>query len=582
MKYGTTYQMAFGVANSHLIQITLTVSAASKSEILFRLPAWRPGRYQIQNYAGNVQDVKAVSESGLPLPVRKTDKQSWLVQTNGAKTVSIQYNYYAGAMLDAGNSHYNTNLIYFNGSNLLMYTDETRNDNTQLDIHFPDGWQVATQLDETADPKVFTAETYDDLIDAPTIISPTLKNFPVTVQGATINIWFQGEINVAGKNFYTERFKRDITAIVDAQFRLMKDVPFKDYHFLFFATPYPIHHGVEHKNSCVIALSAEQYESNYDEFLSITSHEFFHVWNIKRIKPDAFMPYDYSKECYTRMLYVSEGFTSYYGDLFLRHAGLWDATKYLNVLAAKITKMQQTYGRLVQPLSLSSFDAWLSGYGAGRANSTVSFYSKGELVGILLDLEIRYRTNGSASLDDVMRTLNTDFAQQGKGFSSQDFKTLCEHFAGGSLDAFFAANVDAAGELDYNQHLGYAGLRAEQVRQRGFKSGFAASVTADGFPVVTSVEPQSAAFLAGLDAGDEVIAIGGKSLKGISVAEAFESLAVPTGEAVQVSFLRNKTLMEIVMKPEPLASYRITKKPDAADAEKRLCEAWLGTRWDDI
>jgi predicted metalloprotease with PDZ domain len=580
-KFAAAYKIESLAPNLHTYQISVTVqNAEKKDEIDFVLPAWRPGRYQIQNYAANVQEFKAVAGNA-SLYAMKTDKQTWHVKTDAKPEITVTYKYYAGAQLDAGNSYVGADEMYFNGSNVFVYTDETRFKPASLDIVCPDNWKIATQLTRVGKSKTFAAETYDDLIDSPTIASPTLIEFSTVVRGATIRMAFQnGERALKGFRFNEKNITRDIAQIVETQFDLFQEVPFKDYVFLYHITPYRYSHGVEHKNSTSIVVGAESdMDARYDGFLSVTSHEFYHVWNIKRIIPKEFAPYNYTREAYTPMLYVCEGFTSYYGDLSLTRSKVWNAARYLGELGANMTDMQNTYGRKIQPLALSSFDAWLSGYGAGRANSTVSFYSKGELVGLLLDIEIRRRTENKASLDDVMLALNNEFAKKNKGFSASDFEGIVEKIGGGTFKSFFEKYVYGTDELPFASALETLGLDVKKSLAKTPYFG-AATAVENNFPVVGSLVPESPAALAGFDKGDMLIALNGQSLMNEPLTKALERSK--PDETVKISFLRNGKLMETSVKLSGVEAYTIVKKPTATDAQKKMCESWLKAKWDEI
>lgn len=579
-KFAAEYRIESLEPNLHLFLVTVTVqNPDAKPAIDFILPAWRPGRYQIQNYAANVQEFSAKS-GGEKLAFEKIDKQTWRVYSQGKPEVTAQYKYFAGGQLDAGNCYAGRDELYFNGSNLFVYTDETRFKPVRLYIDYPTGWKVATQLDRTDDPRVFTAENYDELIDAPTLVSPTMVQYQVKVKDATIHICFKDGAGLGGAKFNEANIKRDIAALVEAQFDLMRDVPFKEYFFIYHILPIQFAHGVEHKNSTSIVLGpANKMDENYGRFISITSHEFFHVWNIKRIKPKEFVPYDYTKESYTPMLYVSEGFTSYYGDLSLVRAKVWTPRSYLDDVAEGIENLQSTFGRKVQSLALSSFDAWLSGYGAGRTNSTVSFYSKGELVGLLLDLELRHRSRNRHSLDDVMRRLNEEFGKQNRGFSASDFQRIVETFAGGSMQEFFDKYVYGTDELPFETALAWAGLELRKTLALQPYAGISSSVEND-FPVVKSVVPESPAAAIGLDNGDMLIALNGAFLMKQSLSAAL--LRFKAGDSVKVTFQRDGKLIEKTMRLEGNYDYEIVKKKNPSRLEREILESWLACKWDEI
>ncbi|MDX2127501.1 MAG: PDZ domain-containing protein [Chloroherpetonaceae bacterium] len=582
-KTEAAYHIASLAPNLHTYQITITLQNSKKQdEIDFILPAWRPGRYQIQNYAANVQEFLATS-AGKSLEFKKIDKQTWRVNANGAKEIVVRYKYFAGAAIDAGNSYVGREEMYFNGSNLFMFTKESRFKPVSLFVDYPNGWKIATQLTKTSDPRLFTAETYDDLIDSPTLASPTMVEFQATVKGALIRMCFQNAEGIGLGRFNEKNIVRDVSKFVEEQFTLMNDVPFKEYIFIYHVLPIRYSHGVEHKNSTSIVVGASyEMDSRYSSFLSVSSHEFFHVWNIKRIIPKEYFPYDYTTEGYTPMLYVSEGFTSYYGDLTLVRSGVWTARDYIRNLGNDITAMQNTYGRKVQSVALASFDAWLSGYGAGRANSTVNFYSKGELIGLILDLEIRNKTKNKKSLDDVMREMNSRFGKAAKGFSAKDFETTCERVAGSKLSEFFEKYVYGTEELPFKESLSFAGLDLLEDDSNSPYIGVSVVASSD-FQLITSIIPESPAFKAGLDQNDLIIAVGNESLLKESLTMALERFSFSAKDTtINFSVIRNKKLLQIPVTLSASKRYLVQKNEDATAEQKDIFESWMKTKWNDL
>ncbi|ACF14431.1 peptidase M61 domain protein [Chloroherpeton thalassium ATCC 35110] len=574
-KSPTRYRVRIVRENLHLIEVTVSLPTQQRAQIDFKLPAWRPGRYSIQNYAAHVQEFSAFCNNK-NLRFNKLDKQTWRVYTEGEASISVKYRFYAAGPVDAGNCYIGHDKLFFTGSNLLVYTDDFRFLPATLTLQLPPTWKTATQLVKTDDPYVFYAETYDELIDAPILSSPTLANYPITAQGKTVNIFFDKPIAPSDKKFTLSQIQADLEKIVVSQFELMQDAPFGEYGFIYQILPERFYHGVEHKNSCSIVLGPER-EMNelYDEFLSITSHEFFHVWNVKRILPDEFVPYDYTKEVYTPSLYICEGFTSYYGDLMLCRSGLWSPDTYFAELSKAINSVQSTYGRKVQSLANSSFDAWLTGYKAGRSTNSINFYTKGQLVALLLDLEIRVRTQNTASLDDVMRALNENFAKQNKGFSHDEFVALVEKIGNASFQTFFEKYVFGAEELPYEQSLNQVGLALHATAQPYM--GVRTQVRGN-LEEIQAVIPESPAALAGLDQGDILLAINNLSLVGASLKDIL--MKVNAGEMVTVLYVRGGKIEQATVTLQSQNTFKVVRLAQPKDTQTRLYESWLKQTWE--
>jgi predicted metalloprotease with PDZ domain len=396
-----SYTIAWNDPSDRLYDITMSFVRQSPDPVL-HLPAWRPGRYLIQNYAANVTSVTAADAAGESLDVEKVEKSAWRVTARAGEQITVRYRYYAG-VLDAGSSFLDETEAYFNGSNLFMMVEGLRGEEARLTIGAPAEWRIETQLPRE-DESTFVARDYDHLIDSPVIAAPRLVRHSFNESGATIHLVFVGSEHID-----TDQFIEPLRLIVREQARMFGGLPLREYRFLTHVGDR--WHGVEHDSSCSIIakrsdlLGTTSGESGYDHFLSIASHEFFHLWNVKRILPACFAPYDYSKETLTRLLWVMEGVTSYYGELTLVRAGLWDETRYLEHLASEVEILENSPGREVLSLSQASFDGWLANDAHDRTNALISFYNKGEVVAALLDLCIRRESGGTKSLDDVMLTL---------------------------------------------------------------------------------------------------------------------------------------------------------------------------------
>ncbi len=462
------------------------------------LAAWRPGRYLIQNYAANVSRWSAADRAGEPRDIWKDGKSSWRVEARAGEEIVVRYRYFAG-VLDAGSSFLDESEAYFNGSNLFMMVDGLRGEEVRLSVGAPAEWRIETQLPRE-DGNTFRAQGYDHLIDSPVIAAAALTRHSFSEGGAMIHLVF-----VNDERIDTEQYVDPVRAIVRGQAAFFGGLPLREYRFL-------THigdkwHGVEHEASCSIVakrsdlLGARKGDAGYDHFLSICSHEFFHLWNVKRILPAVFAPYDYSKETLTRLLWVMEGTTSYYGELTLSRAGLWDETRYLQHLAGEIETLENQPGREQLSLSQASFDSWLQNDAHDRPNALVSFYNKGEIVSALLDLLIMRESEGSKSLDDVMRLVWSE----GKTLEEDGFEravaSVCD------TGDFFQRYVHGTEPLPYEELLGVVGVCMD-TSPRAAHPGLGATLRSEGERlIVSNVLRGGAGMKAGLLPGDEIVAI---------------------------------------------------------------------------
>jgi predicted metalloprotease with PDZ domain len=560
---------------THLYDVSLTFVPDAQDSVDVNLPIWRPGRYVRQNYAANVQEFSA-SDGERALGFRKSALSTWRVATGGARRITVRYRYYANT-LDAGASLLSPDEAYFNPVNLLMVPEGQIARPTQLTLDAPKDWKVATALVPGDKPNVFTAPDYHTLVDAPTIASPTLQSLQFTVDDVPYTLWFQGRFEPGE---FRDRIVPDVEKIVRLQTGIFGGAPFDEYFFLFHLLPYPFGHAVEHANSSSYAIQDNAFESEqaYEGFLGIIAHEFFHAWNVKRIRPAALWPYDYMREQLTTLHWFTEGVTSYYEALTTRRAGLVPLETFLRNMGQQIDALQKTPGRKIVPVSLASWDSWLSGYGQGNPNISVNFYGKGAILGFLLDAVIRDRTDGARSLDDVFRLLYATYYQQGRGVPEDGVRLAAEQVAGGSLAEFFARYVDGTDDLPYDDLLRPFGLAvttvtdstrpAATIRVRTRPAGARATVV--------SIDPDSPALAAGLDTGDEIVAVNGV----VAPPDNWESLLLETapGDTVRLTVLRRDQVRELEIETATGGNLRsVLSRLPATDARQdRLFGEWLG------
>jgi predicted metalloprotease with PDZ domain len=429
------------------VKIAANVQVPNESDLI--MPVWTPGSYLIREFERHVQDF-AADANGRALDWIKVNKNTWRVRTNGARQWRATYRVYANE-LTVRTSELNSDHAFWNNAALLMFPDGRLDAPSTLRVVPPSAWKVATGLPEVSgQPNTFQAKNFDILYDSPFEVSD-FKELKFEVRGVPHRIVIDGE-----GNYDPERMRTDVRKIVEAETAMFGAIPYQNYTFILHLRS-ETGGGLEHLNSTALGFRRFNFstDKNYRNFLSLVAHEFFHLWNVKRIRPDALGPFDYTKENYTRLLWVAEGITEYYGNLMVRRAGLISDQVYLAHLADQIKDFQETPGRQVMSAEEASFDSWIKFYrpDENTVNSQISYYDKGELLGLLLDLDIRRRTNNGKSLDDVMRYLYTDFFQKGRNYTPADFQKACELMAGSGLDDLFAKNIRGRSELSYNAFL---------------------------------------------------------------------------------------------------------------------------------
>ena len=597
----TPVEISFTVAmtrpHTHLLEVDIGIkrAAAGPQEELLVMPVWTPGSYLVREFARHVQDFAARDAAGQALKWEKTKKNTWRVVTNGSRDWHASYRVYANE-LSVRTSELNSNHAFWNNANILMYPEGQLTSPSTVRVIAPDVWKVATGLPAVPGQKsTFRAENFDVLYDSPFEVS-NFKTLVFNVKGVAHRIVIDGE-----GNYDPERMRRDVQKIVETQIETMGgDIPYRDYTFILHVRA-NAGGGLEHANSTALgyprfgfrirsgdratsaspAASGTQ-ERDYRGFLSLVSHEFFHLWNVKRIRPDVLGPFDYTQENYTKVLWVAEGITDYYADLLLRRAGLITENEFLNATARSIQNLQQnTPGRLVQSVEESSFDTWIKFYrqDENSINSQVSYYDKGAILGLLLDLEIRKRTAGAKSLDEVMRYLNVEFAKKNRNYGPADFQKACELMAGSSLEEFFRRYVRGTEELDYDAAFAAVGLRLDTNAGGGAaeKVYFGADVVQEEDRlIVRRVYAGSPAYEQGLNADDQIVA-----LDNMRVTRDFFNARMAEkkpGDRIALTIFRFDDLstLLITLGGRREGTYRLVPLPDATDAQKRLYRQWLG------
>lgn len=560
---------------THMLEVEMRLRLEeARPQLDLVMPVWTPGSYLIREYARHVQDFTAEAE-GRPLAWRKVNKNTWRIDTDSLRAITVRYRVYANE-LSVRTNELNDRHAFWNNAALLMYIDGHLDAPATLRIVPYGNWKIATGLPPVeGTPNAFRAENFDILYDSP-VLAGDFRTLEFRVRGVPHRIVIDGD-----GNYDAERMRRDVQKIVEAAAEMMGDIPYRDYTFLLILAPSG-GGGLEHLNSTALIWRRFGFrpEKDYRDFLSLVAHEFFHLWNVKRIRPDALGPFDYTRENYTKLLWVAEGLTSYYENILLLRAGLISDRDYREMLADAIKSLQNTPGRLVMSVEEASFDAWIKYYrrDENSINSQVSYYDKGALLGVLLDLEIGRASAGRRSLDDVMRYLYAEFYRKGRNYTPEDFQAACEKMASRSLDEFFRRYVRGRDELPYNSFLEAAGLRLEVKRSSNEPRAYlGAQLAQEGDRlIVRTVRAGTPAYDQGLNAGDQIVALDGKRVTLESFNARLEERK--PGEKIRLTIFRADDLrtLEVALGAAPEDEYKIVPVTAPSDAQRQIYRAWLG------
>lgn len=579
-------QIAFTVSmpkpHTHMLEVEMRIKrgagVSTPAEELLLMPVWTPGSYLVREFERHVQDFAATDALGQPLQWEKVNKNSWRVVTKGSTDWRATYRVYANE-LSVRTNELNSDHAFWNNAALLMYLEGFLRTPSTLHILAPQPWRVATSLPVEPGPKnTFRAENFDVLYDSPVEVS-NFKTISFEVNKVPHRIVIDGE-----GNYDPARVQADVKKIVEAAVELMGgEIPYHDYTF-FLHLRSNTGGGLEHLNSTALGFRRFSFkpETSYRGFLSLVSHEFFHAWNVKRIRPDALGPFDYTKENYTRLLWVAEGVTSYYENVILRRAGLISEKEFLAGAAKSFQDLQDVPGRLVMSTEEASFDAWIKYYRPddNAVNSQVSYYDKGAILGLLLDLEIRKQSKATRSLDDVMRYLYSEFYKKNRNYTPQDFQTISEMMAGASLEPFFAKYVRGREELEYDSALAAAGLRLDTT-SGGInpvpKAYLGAEVVDDNNRlIVRRVYAGSPAYEQGLNSGDQIVALDNmRANKEFFDARMDEK---HPGDLVNLAIFRfdDLSMLPIKLGGRIPPGYVIVPVANPSEEQKRIYQSWAG------
>jgi len=568
------YTLRFPSAATHYVDVEAQIPTGKQPRVELMMAVWTPGSYLVREYARQVEGVVAKDASGAALAVAKTTKNRWSVTPNGAERITVTYRVYSREM-SVRTNWVESGMAILNGAATFLTLAEKGVRPHEVKVEPPPSWKnVAMALPNgSGGARHYVAADFDTLVDSP-IIAGDLSLYPFEVGGKPHTL---ANLNEGGV-WDGPRSAADTQKIVEANLKLWGALPYPRY--IFMNAIVESGGGLEHKDSTLLMTSRWRTRTRrgYTGWLSLVSHEYFHAWNVKRFRPVELGPFKYEEENYTTGLWISEGFTDYYGDLMVRRANLTTRDEYLDELGNLIRDLQTTPGRQVQSATTSSFDTWIKQYrpDENSPNTAISYYTKGAVIGFVLDAHIRSLTNGAKSLDDVMRLGFQRFSGP-KGFTQDDFRKVASEVAGTDLTAWFAKLADSTDEVDYTAAFEYYGLRFKAPGNGKTDKGWigANTRTDNGRLVISQVRRGTPAFAAGLNVDDEILAIGDYRVRADQLDTRLEQYR--PGDKVSVLVARREQLMrfDVTLGSEPPRSWAVEVKPDATAEQQARLKAWL-------
>jgi predicted metalloprotease with PDZ domain len=570
------YVLRFPDPHTHHVDVEATVPAGRSPAVDLFMAVWTPGSYLVREYSRHVVGLKASGPDGAPLEVSKTRKNRWRVTTGGATAITIRYRVY-GREMTVRNNWIEAGFAMLNGAPTFITLVESAVRPHDVRLELPPAWRTSvTGLPPAPGgaPHHYLAPDFDTLVDSP-IVTGNPAVYPFEVSGRPLAL-----VNVDEQGVWDgPRSARDTEAIVLATERLWGSLPFDRYYFLNVMTG--AGGGLEHKTSTLLMTSRwrTRNRTEYLGWLGLVSHEFFHTWNGKRLRPAELGPFDYEQEVYTPNLWVYEGFTDYYGDLIVRRAGLSSDEEYLRELSNLIRGLQTTPGRLEQSAAGSSFDTWIRQYrpDENSPNVAISYYTKGGVIAFLLDAKVRAATGGSKSLDDVMRLAYARYSGA-RGYATEDFRRTASEVAGADLTAWFDRVADSTAEVEYGDALSWFGLRFKPGDSRDSRPWLGATTRVDGGRLLVSqVRRGTPAHAAGLNVDDEIVGIDEFRVAADRLQERLDRYR--PGDSISVLVARREQLQRftVVLGSDPGDAWTVEADPSATPDQIAHREAWLVT-----
>lgn len=562
------YFVSMSAPESHLFEVTLNISNWQEKTLDLKMPVWTPGSYLIREYSRHLQNFTA------NLTWEKKAKNYWQIDTNNESNITIKYQIYAND-LTVRTNHLDATHGYFNGAALFFYIPNYENLPFTITINPPQSyWQISTSL-----PKInslentFIADNFDTLVDSPFEIgTQKVYDFEVENKPHQWVIWGEGNIEI-------EKLIKDTQKIIKTEKKIFGDLPYNNYFFLLHLSASGFG-GLEHKNCCVLNYPRFGFKKTekYYRFLQLVAHEYFHLWNVKRIRPKALENFNYEEENYTTALWFSEGTTSYYDMIIPLRAGIYNHKTFFELLSKDISQYLNIPGRNIQPLSESSFDTWIKLYrrDAYSNNCQISYYLKGQLVTLLLDLLIRKNTDNQKSFDDVMTSMWLKFGKEEIGFSDEELKTEIEVIANTNLTEFFNRYLDTTATLPFDEYFEPFGLTLEAQIDANTPPYLGLNIQRkNGSEEITFVDANSPAGKVGIEAGDELLAINGFRVNVDNLTDRL--LDYQANDMIQLSYFHQeelKTVEIILATPQP-SNYQVKILTNPTQKQQEMLKKWL-------
>lgn len=569
------YFVSMSSPQSHLFTVTLNIENWQENILTLKMPVWTPGSYLVREYSRHLQNFAVNSgDNSVQLNWQKIAKNAWEIDTKNQTNIIVKYQIYAND-LTVRTNHLDATHGYFNGAGLFFYIPDYQSLPIKVSIEPPEShWQISTSLPRIADTKnTFLAEHFDTLVDSPFEIgTQKIVHFKVENKPHQWVIWGEGNIDIA-------KLVKDTEKIIKTEAKIFGDLPYKDYFFLLHLSASGFG-GLEHKNCCVLNYPRFGFQKpeKYDRFIQLVAHEFFHLWNVKRIRPKALETFDYEQENYTTSLWFSEGSTSYYDMIIPLRAKIYNRRVFFDLLSKDITQYLNTPGRQIQPLAESSFDAWIKLYrrDSYSNNCQISYYLKGQLVTLLLDLLIRKNTDSQKSFDDVMLTMWNKFGKEEIGFTPEDLIQEIELIANTDLTEFFDLYLNSTIELPFNEYFEPFGLKLEENIDKNASPYLGLKSQKDnGVEKITFVDANSPAGKAGIDADDELLAIDDFRVTSDNLNDRLQDYQA--NDVIKLTYFHQEELKTANIKlesPKP-SSYQVKMIENPSKKQQEMLNKWL-------
>lgn len=565
------FEVSFSESQAHYADVKMTISNIKKDEITVKMPVWAPGSYLIREFSKNIEAFD-VSSSASPVAFEKVTKNAWKINTKGKNSVTVSYRVYCFE-ISVRTSFVDADHAFLSPTGIFLFVDGSLAEPSLVNIIPHKNWsKVSTGL-ELVEGEKFTyyAKNFDWLFDSPIEVG-NQDVFEFNAAGVRHEVAMVG-----GGNYDKEKLKVDMAKIVEQETKVFGENPNKHYVFI-------VHNyqsgggGLEHQNSTVLGAKRMGYQDTktYKGFMGLVAHEYFHLWNVKRLRPTALGPFDYDIENYTTNLWIAEGFTAYYDNLIVARAGLDSPDGLLGMIEADVNTVYNSQGNKVQPLSQASFDAWIKSYrpNENSGNTTISYYNKGSLIAVMLDLAIINHSKGTQSLDDAMRfAYNEYYKKKDRGYTDAEIKAVFEQFSGENLDQFYKDYINGTAQFDFNKYLNYAGLKLTDKTRTMDTPYLGLVLSSSNKSLITNVSRGTSAWDAGLNVNDEILAIDGERVQ-----DALDYIADKKVND-ELSFLINRDglvrTIKVKLKAVPSKSWQIEKMENQTTAQRKVLEKWL-------